>query len=63
MTDTWQKLGDITAQIITDLDPITFSVTLSRPLADAVKKVAAEEGSKPETLMAEAVRAYMGETA
>lgn len=63
MTDTWQKLGDITARILVDLTPITFSVTLSGPLAEAVKKVAAEEGSKPETLMAEAVRAYMGDAA
>lgn len=61
MTDNWQKLGDITARVIADLEPVTFFVKLPGPLANAVRKVAAEEGSKPETFMAEAVRAYMGE--
>lgn len=63
MTDNWKKLGDITAGIVDRLKPETFSVPLQPTLADAVKKEAAKAGSKPETIIAEAVRAYMGDAA
>lgn len=63
MTDNWQKLSDITTRVIADLVPVTFFVTLSGPLAEALKKEASMEGSKPETLIAEAVRVYLGDAA
>ena len=63
MTDTWQKLSDITAKIIEPLSPVTFSVPLHGPLAAALKEEATRAGRKPETLIAEAVRAWMGDAA
>lgn len=63
MTDSWKSLGEITAKITDSLLPVTFSVPLHGPLAVAVKEEAAKVGSKPETLIAEAVRAYMGDAA
>jgi hypothetical protein len=63
MTDNWQKLGDITARIVDKLAPVPFEVTLQGSLADALKKEAARAGRKPETIIAEAVRAYMGDAA
>lgn len=64
MTDSWQKLGDITARIVSDkLTPVGFSVLLQGPLAAAVKKEAARGGVQPETVIAEAVRAYLGDAA
>lgn len=63
MTDNWQKLGDITAGIVKKLQPETFSVPLQRSLADAVRTEAAKSGNKPETLIAEAVRFYLGDAA
>lgn len=59
----WQKLGDITARIVDDLKPVTFSVPLQGTLAAALKEEAAKSGNKPETIIAEAVRAYMGDAA
>lgn len=61
MTDTWQKLGDITAKITDRLSPITFHVPLHGPLAAALQEEAVKSGNKPETVIAEAVRAYMGD--
>lgn len=63
MTDTWQKLGDITAKITDKLSPITFHVPLHGPLAAALKEEATKTGYKPETLIAEAVRVYIGDAA
>lgn len=63
MTDTWQKLGDITAKITDKLSPITFHVPLHGPLAAALKQEATKAGHKPETLIAEAVRVYLGDAA
>lgn len=63
MVDTWQKLGDITAEITDKLSPIIFHVPLHGPLAAALKEEASKVGSKPETLIAEAVRAWMGDAA
>lgn len=59
--DSWQKLGDITKRVSDRLAPVTFMVHLSGPLALAVFKEAMEKGNKPETIISEAVRAYMGE--
>ena len=63
MTDNWQSLGSITARIVDRLKPETFSVTLQGPLASAVVKEAIRHNIKPETIIAEAVRSYMGDAA
>ena len=63
MTDSWQKLGDITAPIIKKLAPVTFSVDLNGPLAEAVRREAKRLGNKEATIIAEAVRSYLGDAA
>lgn len=63
MTDTWQRLDAITARVLDILSPVTFHVPLHGPLAAALKEEAAKAGRKPETIIAEAVRAYMGDAA
>lgn len=68
MRDNWQSLGDITARIVHQitpdrLTPVGFSVLLQGPLAAAVKQEAAKAGCRPETLIAEAVRSYLGDAA
>lgn len=68
MRDNWQSLGDITARIVHQitpdrLTPVGFSVLLQGSLAAAVKQEATKAGKKPETIIAEAVRAYMGDAA
>lgn len=63
MRDTWESLGGITARIVKKLEPEVFSVPLQGTLAAALKKEASKVGSKPEVLIAEAVRAYMGDAA
>jgi hypothetical protein len=63
MIDTWQKLSDITSRVVEPLAPITFHVPIHGPLAAALKAEADKSGNKPETIIAEAVRAYMGDAA
>jgi len=63
VTDSWQSLGAATARIVDKLKPVTFAVDLNGPLADAVRLEAAKSGNKPETIIAEAVRFYMGDAA
>jgi len=63
VTDSWHKLGDVTARIVDKLKPVTFQVPLQGPLAAAVCVEAGKSGNKPETIIAEAVRAYMGDAA
>jgi hypothetical protein len=63
MTDTWQKLGDVTARITDRLQPVTFSVPLQGTLAVALFAEAMKSHKRPETIIAEAVRAYMGDAA
>jgi hypothetical protein len=63
MSDNWQSLGSITARIVDRLKPETFSVPLQPSLAEAVRVEAAKSGNKPETIIAEAVRHYMGDAA
>lgn len=63
MKDTWQGLGVFTERIVRRLEIETFSVPLQGSLADAVKREAAKSGNKPETIIAEAVRHYMGDAA
>lgn len=62
MRDTTKKnLVEITARINDTLAPVTFIVPLQGSLALAVCSEAMESGNKPETIIAEAVRAYMGD--
>lgn len=63
MTDSWQKLGDVTARITNRLYPQCFSIVLPGDLAAAVKREAARTGTVPETIIAEAVRSYVGDAA
>jgi hypothetical protein len=63
VTDSWQKLGDVTARIVDSLKPVTFSVPLQGPLAAAVRKEAKRLGNKEETIILEAIRSYLGEEA
>lgn len=61
--DNWQKLGDVTNKIVDRLAPVYFPINLNGPLADALRREAARVGKRPETIIAEAVRAYMGDAA
>ena len=59
----FERLGDITRRIANHLAPVTYEVPLSGPLAVRLSAYAIEEGVKPETIIAEAVRAYVGDAA
>jgi hypothetical protein len=62
--DNWQSLGSITNRIVENLRPTeTFSVPMQGTLADALRREASRAGNKPETLIAEAVRLYLGDAA
>lgn len=63
MTDSWQKLGDVVARVTDRLAPVTFNVPLQGTLAVSLIAEAMKTGNKPETIIAEAVRAYMGDAA
>ena len=63
MTDNWQSLGAVTSRLIDKLAPVTFSVPLNGPLAEAVRREAKRLGNKEETIIAEAVRSYLGDAA
>ena len=61
MTDTWQKLGDITKRIEGRFAPVVFTVHIDGPLAVALMAEAMKSGNRIDTLINEAVRAYMGD--
>lgn len=61
--DSWKSLGDITARITDRLAPVSFIINLQGSLAVAVFAEAMKSGNKPETIIAEAVRSYMGDAA
>lgn len=63
MQDNWKALGEITARITGRIAPVTYEVPLDGALAVRVCAYAIEEGVKPETIIAEAVRAYVGDAA
>lgn len=63
MTDNWKSLGDVTARITDRLSPVSFTVPLQGSLAVALMVEATKSGNKPETLIAEAVRSYLGDAA
>lgn len=61
--DNWQQIGTVTSRMLERLKPETFSVPLQAPLAAALRAEATKAGTKPETIIAEALRAYMGDAA
>lgn len=61
MTDNWQPIGAIAARIVERLQPQIFSVPLQPSLAEALRREAGRTDISPETLIAEAVRHYMGD--
>lgn len=61
--NSWTKLGEITARITDRLAPVVFTVPIQGSLAVALMAEAMKTGNKPETVIAEAVRAYMGDAA
>jgi hypothetical protein len=63
VTDNWQKLGDVVARVTDRLAPVTFTVPLQGSLAVSLIAEAMKSGNKPETLIAEAVRSYLGDAA
>jgi hypothetical protein len=63
VTDNWQKLGDVVARVTDNLAPVTFTVPLQGSLAVSLIAEAMKSGNKPETLIAEAVRSYLGDAA
>jgi hypothetical protein len=63
VTDNFKSLGSITSRLVDKLQPVPFKVTLAAPLAAAVRKEAKRLGNKEETIIAEAVRSYLGDAA
>ena len=61
--DNWQKLGDVVERVTGHLAPVVFTVPLQGPLAVALMAEAMKAGNKPETIIAEAVRSYLGDAA
>lgn len=63
MADNWKSLGCVTAQLLEKLKPVTYEVPLDPALSSLLTRHAAEWGKKPETIIAEATRAYLGDAA
>ena len=61
--DNWKKLGTITDGIVRKIEPEQFSVMMPADLALALRREADQSGNRPETIIAEAVRAYFGDAA
>lgn len=60
---TFQKVGDVTVRLVDKIKPVTYEVEVQGSLAAALRRYAALAGKKPETIIAEAVRSYMGDAA
>lgn len=60
---TFQSIGGVAARLVEGLRPVTYEVEIQGSLASALRRYAAKEGKKPETIIAEAVRSYMGDAA
>lgn len=58
MTDNWQTLGAVSARLVDKLKPVAFTVELSPSLSNVLARYAAKHKTKPETIIAEATRAY-----
>ena len=63
MDENWKSIGGIAARLADKLAPVTYSVPLQGSVAVALKDYAAREGKKPETIIAEALRSYLGDAA
>ena len=63
MTDNWQSIGSVAARIVDHIKPQIFSVPLQPSLAEALRREAGRSDISPETLIAEAVRYYLGDAA
>lgn len=63
MTDNRQRLDEITRRITGRLAPVTFIVPIEGTLAVALYDHAGKTGHRAETIIAEALRAYMGDGA
>lgn len=63
MTDNWQTLGSVSARLVDRLEPTFYEVPLDPALSNRLARYAASEGKKPETIIAEATRAYLGDAA
>ncbi|MCK1479307.1 hypothetical protein IVB27_32355 [Bradyrhizobium sp. 197] len=62
MSDNWQKLGDVVARV-PHLAPVVLTVEFDGPLAVALYAEAMKGGNLPQTIVREAVRAYLGDAA
>ena len=63
MDENWKKLGDVVSDIVDELGPATMFVNLPRPLIVALFDHAAATNHRPETIIQEAVRVYLGDAA
>jgi hypothetical protein len=63
MSDSFQSIGSIAARLLDRLKPVTYAVPLDPSLANVLARYALEQGKKPETIIAEATRAYLGDAA
>lgn len=59
--DTFEKLSDITRRITGRLAPVIFTVPIDGHVAVALFVESAKSGNRAETIIAEAVRAYLGD--
>jgi hypothetical protein len=59
----WQQLGSIANRVVERLDPKTFIVPIRGDLAARLEAYASTQKVKPETVIAEALSAYMGDAA
>lgn len=63
MKENWQHLGEVTRRVTNHLAPVSYIVPLQGALAVELSAYAIREGQKPETIIAEAVRSYLGDAA
>lgn len=63
MQENWKALGAVTARIAGRIAPVVYDVSLSGPLAARLDAYAEEQRAKPETIIAEALRSYLGDAA
>lgn len=56
----FERLGDITRRITNRLEPVVYSVPIDGAVAARLNAYASEQGTKAETIIAEALRSYLG---
>lgn len=59
----FERLGEVTRRITNRLAPVVYDVPISGPLAARLDAYAEEQKAKPETIIAEALRSYLGDAA